>query len=394
MGRSSQGALAVAAACAWLAGGCSAGCGSGEQVAPMTLERLGALLFDDPRLSEPEGQACSDCHAASVAFADPEDERSSEGAVRGRFALRNAQSAMYARFVPPLHSDPATGGMVGGLFWDGRASTLEDQAALPLLNPLEMNNPDKASVVAKVRAGHARAFRDVFGPGSLDDVDQAFARITEALAAFQRTPAFSPFASRYDRYLAGEIALAPDEARGLASFEDPARGNCASCHPSRPAADGTPPMFTTFAYVNLGVPRFQDSRFYQQPAALNPAGERFVDLGLAVATGDPRHAGMFRIPSLRNVARTTPYGHNGYFRRLDEMIAFHAGFASQGPCPPDGPSNAGGSGSAAAPEVPSTVQRPATGCFTPSPRELADLIAFLRTLTDASIEAIPVQRSI
>src|SRR5512139_4123448 len=109
------------------------GCNA-DRAAPTTKEGLGAVLFDDPRLSEPAGQACSDCHAANVAFADPEDERSSEGAVRGRFGIRNAQSAMYAGHMPPLQRDRATGRMIGGLFWDGRANTLEEQAAIPLLN--------------------------------------------------------------------------------------------------------------------------------------------------------------------------------------------------------------------------------------------------------------------
>jgi cytochrome c peroxidase len=347
---------------------------------PMTRERLGALLFDDPRLSEPEGQACSDCHMATVAFADPEDERGSEGIVRGRFGIRNAQSAMYAGYVPPLHADPVTGRMIGGLFWDGRANTLEDQAAAPLLNPLEMNNPDKASVVAKVRAGYDRAFRDVFGPGALDDVDQAFARINEAIAAFERTPAFAPFSSKFDRYLAGQVSLAPDEARGLATFEDPARGNCASCHPSRRSTGGAPPLFSDFSYLNLGLPRFQDSPFYRLPTELNPDGERFVDLGLARTTRDPQHAGMFRVPSLRNVARTTPYGHNGYFRRLDEMITFHAGAGSPA-CPPRDQRSARPS-----PEFPATAVPAPLGCFAPSAREVADLVAFLRTLTDAGVE--------
>jgi cytochrome c peroxidase len=370
MGRSSLAVLAVIATLG--------GCKSSTQ--PMTKERLGAILFDDPKLSEPPGQACSDCHLASVAFADPEEERGSEGIVRGRFGIRNAQTAMYAKFVPPLHRDPKTGRMIGGLFWDGRAGTLADQAAAPLLNPLEMNNPDKATVVKKVRAGHERAFREVFGPGALDDVDAGFARINEAIAAFERTPAFSPFSSKYDRHLAGAVSLAPDEARGLAIFEDPARGNCASCHPSRPSADGTPPLFTDHSYANLGMPRFENSPFYRLPSALNADGEGFVDLGLGKTTGDPQHAGMFRTPTLRNVARTTPYGHNGYFWRLDEMIAFHTGAGS-----PLCPRNPGGP-APRPPEVPVPTSQPPPSCFVPTAREVADLIAFLRTLTDAGVE--------
>lgn len=321
------------------------------QVPAKTIEQLGELLFNDPMLSEPAGQSCADCHDERAAFADPEEERSSAGVIRERFGSRNAQSAMYARFVPPLHARGDS--MAGGLFWDGRADTLEAQAAAPFLNPLEMNNPDKATVVRKVGAKYGRAMRDLFGPRALDDIEPAFAHVIEAIAAFERTPVFSPFSSRYDRYLAGSQELEPQERAGLRLFEDPARGNCASCHPNRPGPDGSPPLFTTFGYANLEVPPFRDNPFYRLPLSLNPQGEAFVDHGLATVTGDPRHEGMFRIPTLRNVVRTTPYAHNGYFRRLDEMIRFID-------------------------ERDPAIQL--------SKQDVADLVAFLATLTDASVE--------
>jgi len=317
-----------------------------------TRAELGALLFDDPRLSEPAGQACSDCHGATAGFADPEDDRTSVGVIAGRFGPRNAQSAMYAGFVPPLHDDPVTGAPIGGRSWDGRASSLEEQAAGPLLNPLEMNNPDKASVAAKARSAYKRELEHVFGPDALKNPDATFAHVTEALGAFQRTAQFAPFSSKYDHVLAGRATLSDAEARGLAIFEDPARGNCASCHPSRASANGAPPLFTTFAYANIGVPKFNDSPFLHLPSQLNPDGEGFIDPGLAKTTGKPEHQGMFRVPSLRNVARTTPYGHNGYFRRLDEMVTF----SSPAKAPLSAP-------------------------------EIADLVAFLNTLTDAEVLA-------
>lgn len=289
----------------------------GPQIA--TREELGEVLFNDPSLSEPPGQACADCHLASAAFADPEDERTSAGVLRDRFGSRNAPTAMYTRFVPPLHE--TANGMTGGLMWDGRAASLEAQAAVPLLNPLEMNNPDEKTVARKVRAKYAGAMQRVFGRDALDDDARLFAHVTDALGAFQRSAQLSPFSSRYDQYLAGTYTLDAREKAGLDVFEDPARGNCASCHPSRPAGDGSPPLFTTFGYADLRVPPHRDNPFYRLPPALNPAGEAFVDRGLATTTKDTRHDGMFRIPTLRNVARTTPYGHNGYFRRLDEMIA-------------------------------------------------------------------------
>jgi len=361
--------IAVLALAGGVLGG-AAGC-SGRP----TPAKLGALVFADPSLSTPAGQGCADCHAATTAFRDPESDHStSAGAVAGRFGARNAPSAMYARFVPPLHYDAATHGWIGGLFWDGRASSLEQQAGMPMLHPLEMNNPDKASVVRAIRrASYAGQFRAVFGADALDDVDAAFGHLTEVLAAYERTAAFAPFSSKYDRYLAGQATLAPDEQRGLAIFEDPRRGNCASCHPSRPGADGSPPLFTTFGYANLGIPRYRNSKFFVQPPPLNPDGDRYVDHGLMVTVGDPAQDGKFRIPTLRNVARSAPYGHNGYFENLQYMVDFLA------------TRDVGSADPAvkwAAPEVPATVDREHVGHLGLSPRDIDDLVAFLGTLTD------------
>jgi cytochrome c peroxidase len=343
---------------------------------PASAAQVGALLFNDQTLSQPHGQSCADCHAPQAAFRDPESSHStSAGAVAGRFGSRNAPTAMYARFTPPLHYDAAVHGWVGGQFWDGRANSLEAQAALPLLNPLEMNNPDKASVVAAVRqSSYASKLRDVFGPHALDDVDTAYGHITEAIAAFERTQTFAPFSSKYDRYLAGKAELSETERRGLAIFEDPARGNCASCHPSRPGADGAPPLFTNFGYANLGIPRYVNNKFFVQPPALNPDGERFVDHGLMATVHDPAQDGKFRVPTLRNVARTPPYGHNGYFENLQYMIDFLAtrDVGSADPAVGAWPEA----------EVPATVDRERVGHLGLNPQDIDDLVAFLGTLSD------------
>src|SRR5829696_5949417 len=155
---------------------------------------LGEQLFNDPKLSEPAGQACSDCHDAKMSFVDPEFERVSPGVLRERVGTRNSQSAMYAAFTPALHKNES-GQMIGGLFWDGRASSLADQAAFPLINPLEMNNPDKATVVAKIKKHYAPQFRHLYGKDALDNVDRAYGHIGDAIAEFERTPQFAPFAS-------------------------------------------------------------------------------------------------------------------------------------------------------------------------------------------------------
>lgn len=114
-------------------------------------EALGKLLFHDTSLSEPSGQSCATCHAVSRGFADEQSRAISEGAVQGLFSQRNSMSVCYAAFVPELHYNDEDESYVGGLFWDGRSPSLQDQAGVPLLNPVEMGNKDKQMVAEKVR---------------------------------------------------------------------------------------------------------------------------------------------------------------------------------------------------------------------------------------------------
>ena len=106
-------------------------------------------------------------------------------------------------------------------------------------------------------------------------------------------------------------------------FEAEDKGKCAACHPSRPAEDGSPPLFTDFTYDNLGTPRNPESPFYLLPPALNPDGFDLVDLGLGTTVGDPGENGKFRVPTLRNAAVTPPYMHNGAFKTLYSVVAFY-----------------------------------------------------------------------
>ncbi len=347
---------------------------AGCRKSPPTAAELGKQIFFDPALSRPEGQACADCHAPHAAYRDPEsDHTTSSGILDNHYGPRNAPSIMYARWVPDLHQN-AAGAWFGGMFWDGRASSFETQAGVPLLNPMEMNNPDRATVVAAVRkASYADAFRAVYGDDALDDVDHAFAHVSSAIAAFERTPELAPFSSKYDRYLRHEVALTAAEQRGLAIFEDPAKGNCATCHPSRPGADGTPPMFTDFGYANLGIPKYGNSRFYEQGAAANPEGAAYIDHGLMTTVKDPAQDGKFRTPTLRNIARTAPYGHNGYFENLQYMLDFLNTRDTRSPDPHVKPW--------AAPEVAANVE-PKIGHLGLSAAEVEDLEVFLETLTD------------
>ncbi len=349
-------------------------------------EQLGRMIFFDTRLSEPAGQACATCHAPERAFSAPDDQApTSKGVLPGRMGQRNTPSILYASYSPKFKYACKEKHYKGGQFWDGRVATLEEQAKGPFLNALEMANPNPLSVVKKVRAAsYAPLFKSVFGEGALDQTDLAYTRIAEALAAFLRTPTFSPFSSKYDFYLAGMTQLSAQEQRGLRLFEDEKKGNCAACHPSQPGPRGEPPLFTDFTYDNLGVPRNPANPYYRLAKTHNPDGEKFVDRGLGGALKKRAQDGKFKVPTLRNIALTAPYMHNGYFRTLQGVMAFYnhrdkwplceqplvdEEEAMQRKCWP-------------APEVARNVNRDELGRLGLTQSEEEDIIAFMKTLTD------------
>jgi len=112
------------------------------------------------------------------------------------------------------------------------------------------------------------------------------------------------------------------EQQGLEIFEAENKGNCAACHPSQPGENGQPPLFTDFSYDNLGIAKNSDNPFLNQDIAFNPDGEGFVDIGLGATVQDSAENGKFRVPTLRNVALTAPYTHNGLFTTLKEVVEF------------------------------------------------------------------------
>lgn len=347
---------------------------------------LGELLFFDASLSEPAGQSCASCHDPAVAFTDPDSGTpTSEGVIPGRFGLRNTPQVSYASFSPEFHFDAGQGLWTGGQFLDGRAPTLEEQAKQPFLNPLEMNNPDPATLVAKVRKSeYAHMFETVWGPGALEDDQGLFDLIAVAIAAFERTELLSPFTSRYDAYLRGEARLSEQELRGLALFNRPDKGNCAACHPSAPDAEGRPPLFTDFSYDNLGVPRNPGNPFYENDSTVVADARERIDLGRGEtvrarlfrdgelppgAAAPEEEDGKFKVPSLRNVAVTAPYMHNGVFTTLRQVVQFY----NTRDVDPDrwGP-----------PEVAATVNGDELGNLGLTEQEVDDIVAFLGTLTD------------
>jgi cytochrome c peroxidase len=341
-------------------------------------EQLGKLLFFEKSLSTPVGQDCSTCHKPEFAFADPDTGLPvSKGAVEGRYGNRNDMPVAYAAYIPPLHKDTVEDIWVGGLFWDGRANSLEEQAMGPPLNPLEMANPDTVAIRDKLEAlDYAGMFTEIYGPDAFKDPSTAFSNMADAIAAYERSSELNRFDSKYDLFLKGEAELSEQEIRGMGLFVAEKKGNCAACHPSTLSPDGTPPLFTDFTYDNLGAPRNPENPFYTLSRDLNPDGFEYVDLGLALTVDDPAENGKFRVPTLRNVALTPPYLHNGVFKTLYQVVAFY-NTRDTGPWPP--------------PEVTDNVNDEELGDLGLTSQEIEDIVAFLMTLSDGWEPGKPFQ---
>ncbi len=178
-------------------------------------EQLGKNLFFDTNLSEPAGQACASCHDASAGFAEPDKSLPvSEGVITGRFGTRNSPAAAYAVFNGEF---TLKSGIMGGQFWDGRAANLTEQAKGPFLNPVEMNNPSKASVIGKIRvSAYAPQFEAICGPNAFDpaNVERSYNCMAASIATFEGTSELNKFTSKFDAYLQGTYTLTPQEDLG------------------------------------------------------------------------------------------------------------------------------------------------------------------------------------
>jgi cytochrome c peroxidase len=352
-------------------------------------ERLGRMLFNDTALSEPAGQSCASCHDANFAATDPDQwSPTSQGVNPKLFGSRNTPTAMYAAFSPAFHFDENESLYVGGQFHDGRAATLEEQAKGPFLNPLEMANTSRQQVVDKVRAAeYARLFRRVYGQEVFDDTDEAYDKIADAIATFERTRAFNKFTSKFDAYLDGKAKLNAQEARGLKLFEAEDKGNCAACHPVTPDTDdnpNVPPLLTDFTFDNLGVPKNPNNQFYKMKKAFNPDGMKFVDRGLGHTVGLASEDGKFKVPTLRNIALTARYMHNGYFTTLRGVVDFYNTRDVKPVCPQALASDeqAIKKGCWPRPEVAENVNSDELGNLGLTGQEVDDIVAFMGTLTD------------
>lgn len=320
-------------------------------------QALGKAIFFDTQLSEPAGQACASCHQPQHAFADP-GKPVSPGANPGLMGNRNTPSLSYARFIPSPSWNAEDETWIGGLFLDGRANSLQEQASGPMLNPLEMGNRDAAMVAGKIRQRpYAAALAAIYGKQVLMNDEAMLVAMSDAVTQYEQGSDFAPFTSKYDAYLQGKAVLSAQEKRGLQLFEDEKKGNCAACHPSTKAEDGSLPMFTDFSYDNIGVPT-------------NPHIKPQQDVGLGntayASTHDER--GKFRVQTLRNISRTAPYMHNGVFDNLRDAIAFYNTRDTEKKW--------------GKPDVEHNVNKDELGDLKLSDADIDDIAAFLKTLDD------------
>ncbi|MGH8461525.1 MAG: cytochrome-c peroxidase [Stenotrophobium sp.] len=425
---------------AFMLSGCSGSQNNGVAAsAPLSAKAsLGKALFFDTRLSASGRQSCGTCHVPSRAFAANDGLAVPLGGPNMDLpGFRNAPSLMYASFTPPFS---IKNGAVGGFFRDGRAPTLAIQAEQPLITPFEMANANAAEVVTRLQAGpNLTQFESVYGSDILDNPDKTLTAIGQAIAAFEtEDPSFHPFSSKYDTWLEGNATLTTQEMHGFALFNNPNKGNCTACHVSQVGQYSQHALFTDFSYDNIGVPRNWDIAA-NQPDPISPVDGvpltyvpkqtrlpsdseyTYYDLGLCGPLAPINGArpdfstvtslcGQFKVPTLRNIAVTSPYFHNGVFTTLREVVEWYVtrdinNNPDNNPIPETNPYNPAGSFYLAADGSPDRLQyndipvdynanvnigevpyTPPTFQGGQAPTldsaEIDDVVAFLCTLTD------------
>ncbi|WOD44761.1 cytochrome-c peroxidase [Hwangdonia lutea] len=290
---------------------------------PQTVEgiALGKKLFFDPILSADNTQACADCHAPENAFSDA--DRFSAG-VDG---IRGSRNSMPLFNLAWNYDDK--------FFWDGSAFSLEHQAFVPVSDPIEMKSSwTQLETELQQHPEYPNLFQQAFGTSKIDSI-----LVTKAIAQFERTLISAN--SKFDKYLLGEATLTSEELNGFNVFMDETKGDCFHCHGS-----DKNPLWTDNIFHNNGL------------------DATFTDLGLGAVTGDPADNGKFKTPSLRNLAFTAPYMHDGRFATLDDVINHYS----------EGLQNS--------PTIDPLMKKVAQGGVQLSAQDKADLKAFLLALSD------------
>ncbi len=362
---------------------------------------LGRRIFFDPGFSASGKMSCGSCHSPDCAYGPPNGLAVQLGGPELKTpGLRAVPSLRYTLARTPRWSHPRPvsvaeqaiekdNGPAGGFGWDGRFDSLHEQAGFPLTAASEMASNERALLARLREPQYAATMRKAFGDGVLDDAAKATAAMRMALERFElEDTTFHPYTSRYDAYLEDRGTLTAQELRGLALFNDTSRGNCGSCHLAAKGADGSHPLLTDYQFEAIGVPRNREI------AANRDA--RFFDLGLCgplrtdAAVGNQTYCGMFKTPTLRNVAGRRAFFHNGRFHSLKETLAFyverdtdpakwygrHAGLAYD-----DLPVKLRGNVDRT--NLPFASAQPVW-----NEREMEDVLAFLRTLNDADVKVV------
>jgi cytochrome c peroxidase len=368
---------------------------------PLSLPaQVGEKIFADRSLSASGQLACATCHDPAHAYSSPNGLAVQLGGPGMSLpGTRAVPSLRYKEYTTP-YADVALNpdgvslpGPGGGFTWDGRAATLADQARIPLLAPNEMANASEADVVSKLQSSaYADLVRAAFGSDVFDSTAHAFQSALDALQAYQlEDNDFHPYSSKFDLYADNKIGgdLTPSEMRGLRVFLDPDRGNCNACHFAGPGANGSTEMFTDLTYAAIGIPRNPEI-----PANADPG---YFDMGICSRADHPLpdsapFCGLFKVPTLRNVAIRKAFFHNGKMKSLREVLNFYNTRDTQ----PELWYPTVGGVVQKFNDLPAPYQvnidtqvpldgRPAGSQPAMSPQDLDDLEAFLQTLTDADV---------
>jgi cytochrome c peroxidase len=363
----------------------------------LSKQELGKAIFFDKNLSLNGNQSCSSCHDPEAGWTGPILDINVhgavyEGSIPGAFGNRKPPSAAYATFSPIFFLDKKDT-FTGGNFWDGRATgeklgnPAADQAQGPFLNPKEQALPTATEVVARVcAASYGNLFRQVWGSTicNSENVNAAYNDIALSIASYEASSEVNAFTSKYDYSLKGQAKLTKEERKGLALFQG--KGGCKACH----IGTGRDALFTDFTYDNLGIPKNPENPVY----TYDPT---FIDFGLGAylntrsdyASFAEENLGKFKVPTLRNVDLrpfsdfVKAYGHNGYFKSLWSIVHFYNTRDVLPTCPGDyTEAQALAANCWPAPEVAANVNRDELGNLGLTFEEEADIVAFLKTLSD------------
>lgn len=344
---------------------------------------LGKRLFFDPILSKNKTQSCAQCHNPAHAFIDNRDNIVAGAASLGDDGVslggRNAPTLMYAKIIPKFYYDSINQEWAGGYFHDGRGKSLEDQAGQPPITPFEMGMPNEQAVVDRLKNHpiYRADFEHIYGRTIFNKTDDAYHALEKSLAAFERSAQFATFDSKYDRYLRGLYEMSDFEELGRSLFFSPTNFNCVECHQLRANDSDKRETFTNYKYHNIGVPA--NVKLWQKNGRVGSLDHGLLD---NPKVSHIENDGKFKVPTLRNIAITAPYMHNGVFAELSTVMEFYDKFNNV-----ERVTNPETGLPWAAPEVPDTVNfRLLEKGKKMSDHRLNAVIAFLELLTDKRYE--------